>query len=301
MYQQIARNKRMSVLYAALFFTVWVGVGALVGLVAETTTGAVVAGASIAAAFALAGIVFALRSGARLVLAVAGARPADPREFAELHHVVEALAIGAGLPKPDVYVVDDASPNAFATGTGPGHAAITATTGLLAVMNREELEGVISHEMSHIKNYDVRLLLVVSTLIGMAGLLASLIWRGMWFGRGARRDQAGLVILAAGLLLGLVAVVFGPLMRLALSRRREELADVSGVELTRNPAGLISALEILQRNDQPLAKVNHATAAMCIDDPLQHHAGWFHRLFDTHPPISERIAVLQRIATGQLT
>jgi heat shock protein HtpX len=300
-YQQIARNKRMSVLYAALFFTVWVGVGALVGLVAETTTGAVVAGASIAAAFALAGIVFALRSGARLVLAVAGARPADPREFAELHHVVEALAIGAGLPKPDVYVVDDASPNAFATGTGPGHAAITATTGLLAVMNREELEGVISHEMSHIKNYDVRLLLVVSTLIGMAGLLASLIWRGMWFGRGARRDQAGLVILAAGLLLGLVAVVFGPLMRLALSRRREELADVSGVELTRNPAGLISALEILQRNDQPLAKVNHATAAMCIDDPLQHHAGWFHRLFDTHPPISERIAVLQRIATGQLT
>lgn len=301
MYQQIAHNKRMSVLYAALFFAVWVGVGALVGLVAQTTTGAVVTGASIAAAFALAGIVFALRSGARLVLAVSGARPADPGEFPELHHVVEALAIGAGLPKPDVYVVDDAALNAFATGTGPGHAAITATTGLLAVMNREELEGVISHEMSHIKNYDVRLLLIVSTLIGMAGLLASLIWRGMWFGRGARRDQAGLVILAAGLLLGLVAVVFGPLMRLALSRRREELADVSGVELTRNPAGLISALEILQRDDQPLAKVNHATAAMCIDDPLQHHAGWMHRLFDTHPPISERIAVLQRIATGQLT
>ena len=156
------------------------------------------------------------------------------------------------------------------------------------MMNREELEGVIGHEMSHIKNYDVRLLLIVSTLIGMAGLLASLLWRSAFFMRPRGRDsgQVTVLVLAAGVLLGVVALVFGPLIRLALSRRREELADVSGVELTRNPAGLISALQKLAANDQPFAKFNHATAAMCIDDPLQHHEGWFHHLFDTHPPIA---------------
>jgi heat shock protein HtpX len=198
-------------------------------------------------------------------------------------------------------VIDDASPNAFATGTSPKHASITATTGLLAIMNREELEGVIGHEMSHIKNYDVRLLLIVSTLIGMAGLLASLIWRSALFMRGGRGRQGGqlmLIVFAAGLLMGIVALIFGPVVRLALSRRRESLADVSGVELTRNPVGLISALKKLQSNDEPFAKFNHATAAMCIDDPLQHHEKWFHHLFDTHPPIAERIATLEKISIG---
>jgi heat shock protein HtpX len=168
-------------------------------------------------------------------------------------------------------------------------------------MNREELEGVIGHEMSHIKNYDVRLLLIVSTLIGMAGLLASVVWRSAFFMRPRGRDsgQVMLIVFGAGLLLGVVALIFGPLVRLALSRRREELADVSGVELTRNPAGLISALRKLESNDKPFAKFNHATAAMCIDDPLQHHEAWFHRMFDTHPPISERIKVLEDIAQGQ--
>jgi heat shock protein HtpX len=127
------------------------------------------------------------------------------------------------------------------------------------------------------------------------------VWRSAFFMRPRGRDsgQFMIVVFVAGLLLGLVAMIFGPLTRLALSRRREELADVSGVELTRNPAGLISALRKLEQNDQPLKKVNHATAAMCIDDPLQHHESWFHRLFDTHPPISERIAVLERIARGE--
>src|SRR5581483_2185774 len=159
-----------------------------------------------------------------------------------LHHVVEALAIGEGIPKPAVYVIDDPSPNAFATGISPDRAAISVTTGLLGLMNREELEGVVGHEMSHIKNYDVRLLLIVSTLIGMAGLLASLVWRSAFFMRPRGRDsgQIATVVLLAGLLLGLVAMIFGPLVRLALSRRREELADVSSAELTRNPAGLIS-------------------------------------------------------------
>jgi heat shock protein HtpX len=312
MYQQIARNKRRAVIYMVLFFAVWVGIGAVVGLILASVsqpstsggsprTGDVVAGMVIAGLLALVGIVFSLRSGTRLVLSVSGAHPADPQQYAQLHHVVEALAIGDGMPKPAVYVIDDPSPNAFATGTSPDRAAITATTGLLAIMNREELEGVIGHEMSHIKNYDVRLLLIVSTLIGMAGLLASVVWRSAFFvrGRGRNSGQIMLVVFASGLLLGVVALIFGPLVRLALSRRREELADVSSVELTRNPAGLISALHKLEQNDKPFAKFNHATAAMCIDDPLQHHEAWYHHLFDTHPPISERIAILEGIAQGQ--
>jgi heat shock protein HtpX len=312
MYEQIASNKRRSVVYVVLFFAVWLGIGTLVGwLVAAITrspsgapssgTADIVVGMLIAGGLALCGIWFALRAGDRLVLAVSGAHPADPIRYARLHNIVEALAIGEGIPKPAVYVIDDPSPNAFATGTSPSRAAISATTGLLDIMNREELEGVIGHEMSHIKNYDVRLLLIVSTLIGLAGLLASFVWRSAFFMRPRGRDsgQVMIVVYAAGLLLGAVAVVFGPLIRLALSRRREELADVSCVELTRNPAGLISALRKLEQNDQPLRKFNHATAPMCIDDPLQHHENWFHRLFDTHPPISERIAVLERIARGE--
>jgi len=170
-------------------------------------------------------------------------------------------------------------------------------------MNREDLEGVIAHEMSHIKNYDVRLLLIVSTLIGMAGLLAGLVWRSAFFagGRGRRGGQAVIVVFAAGALLGLVSAIVGPLVRLALSRSRESLADVSGVELTRNPIGLIHALQKLQANDQPLARLNQATAAMCIDDPLRHHQGRIHRLFDTHPPLADRIAVLEGILLGQTT
>ena len=315
MYKQIASNKRRSVIYVLLFFVIWVGIGGLLGLLVaglsssssgsgSTAAGAdVLTGMVIAGIFALLGILVSVRFGTRLVLSVSGAQPADPNRYAALHNIVEALAIGDGIPKPDVYVIDDPSPNAFATGMSPNHAAVTATTGLLAIMNREELEGVIGHEMSHIKNYDVRLLLIVSTLIGMAGLLASLIWRSAFFmrTRGRNSGQIMIVVLLAGLLLGLVALVFGPLIRLALSRRREELADVSGVELTRNPAGLISALRKLEQNDQPFARFNHATAAMCIDDPLQHHESWMHRLFDTHPPISERIAVLERIMQGQST
>jgi heat shock protein HtpX len=153
--------------------------------------------------------------------------------------------------------------------------------------------------MSHIKNHDIRLLLVVGTMIGMAALLASILWRSALFSGGGRNNQLGLILVAAGSLLAVVGFIFGPLMRLALSRRREALADVSGVELTRNPAGLLSALRKLQQNDKPFKKMNHATAAMCIDDPLQHHETWIHRLYDTHPPIEDRIAALEKIASGR--
>jgi heat shock protein HtpX len=250
-------------------------------------------------------IVYSLTSWAALVLRASGAVPADPAKYPHVYNLVESLAIGEGLPKPAVYVIEDSSPNAFATGVSPNKAAVTFTTGLLAILNREELEGVTSHEMSHIKNHDIRLLLVVSTLIGIAALLASIVWRGAFFAGGGGDDegenQLAIVIFGAGILLGVVGFIFGPLARLALSRRRESLADVSGVELTRNPAGLISALKKLQQNDKPFRKMNHATAAMCIDDPLQHHERWYHRLYDTHPPIAQRIADLEKISVGQLT
>ncbi len=312
MYHEIASNKRRAVLYIGVFFVVWVGIGALLGLLyaslihvptgtprpwgASVATGMVIFGI-----LAVIGILVSIYSGASIVLSVSGAHPADPQQYANLHNLVEALAIGEGIPKPAVYVIDDPSPNAFATGTSPKKAAITATTGLLAIMNREELEGVIGHEMSHIKNYDVRLLLIVGTLIGMAGLVASVIWRSAFFmGRGSRTSgYVMIVVFAAAALLTIVAVIVGPIIRLALSRRREELADVSGVELTRNPAGLISALKKLQQNDKPFRYFNHATAAMCIDDPLQHHESWFHHLFDTHPPLEQRIAILENISQGK--
>jgi heat shock protein HtpX len=296
-YEQIARNKRRAVLYSGLFFLLWVAAGAALGWVIGVSSATPDSGDVVA------GIVFTVSSGDKLVLSVSGAKPADPQVHAQLHNIVEALAIGDGLPKPRVYVINDPSPNAFATGISPNRAAITATTGLLDTMNREELEGVLGHEMSHIKNYDVRLLLIVATLLGMAALLASLIWRVAIYTRprGRNGGQVVLILMAAGIVLGVVAFVVGPLIRLALSRDRESLADASSVELTRNPAGLISALRKLQANDKPFAKFNHATASMCIDDPLQHHESRWHRLYDTHPPLEQRIAVLEAIAAGQTT
>jgi heat shock protein HtpX len=309
MYEEIARNKRRAVGYIIAFAVLWLGVGALIGWIAAYTLGRrsgtpapvasdVLTGLLLAAALAALAVAFTLRSGARLVLSIAGAQVADPQTYSQLCNLIQALALGDGLPMPAVYVIEDPSPNAFATGVSPAHAALTVTTGLLAVMDREQLEGVLGHELSHIKNYDTRLLLIVTLLLGMAGLAASVVWRSALFSRGRGRDAQQLMILIAGALLAVVGFVVGPIIRLALSRRRESLADASSVELTRNPAGLIRALRTLQSNDVPLKKVNHATAAMCIDDPLQHHEGRLHRLFDSHPPIADRIATLERTAQG---
>jgi heat shock protein HtpX len=299
----------------------WLAIGAALGLLFRAITAPsvndvaaaqptnpswdpVLVGLVIGALFATAGIVFSLTAGARLVLRTSGAERADPAKYQQINDLVGALAIGEGIPTPAVYVIDDPSPNAFATGVRPDKAAITFTSGLLGIMNREELEGVISHEMSHIKNHDIRLLLVVGTLIGLAAFLASILWRvAFWSSLGDDDSNGGIGILAvlaaAAALLTLLGFFFGPLIRLALSRRRESLADASGVELTRNPAGLLGALKKLQANDKPFKKMNHTTAAMCIDDPLRHHESWYHRLYDTHPPIEERIAALEQLAVGQ--
>ena len=296
MYHQIARNKRNSIIVVIGFLLVWIGAGLIIGALASGQGGAV-AGAIVLGLLGVAAALYAYYFGSATVLSAMGAREADPRQYQQLHNIVQALAIGDGLPLPKVYVIDDLSPNAFATGRDPNHAAVTVTTGLLQMMNREELEGVLAHEMSHIKNFDVRLLLVVTTMIGLAALVASAFWNSV--GRMRLRGNGALVILAIGLLFTLIAFIVGPIMQLALSRQRESLADVSGVELTRNPTGLISALQKIAQNDKPPERFNHAVAAMMIDNPEEHHGRFFSKLFDTHPPIAERIAALQRIASVQ--
>ena len=300
MYHQISRNKRNSVIVIIGFLLVWLVVGLIVGWLAYGNGGAI-AGAIALTLMGVGAALYAYYLGSATVLSAMGAREADPHQFQQLHNIVQALAIGDGLPLPKVYVIDDASPNAFATGRDPNHAAVTVTTGLLQMMNREELEGVLAHEMSHIKNFDVRLLLVVVTMIGMAALIASVFWHSVGRMRfsGRNSGQAALVIFAIGILFSLVAFIVGPIMQFALSRQRESLADVSGVELTRNPTGLISALQKIAQNDKPPQRFNHAVAAMMIDNPEEHHGSFFSRLFDTHPPIAERIAELQRIASVQ--
>src|SRR5205809_2688027 len=240
MYHQIARNKRNSVIVIIGFLAVWLVAGLIIGALASGQGGAV-AGAIVLGVLGVAAALYAYYYGAAPGLSAMGAQPADPRQYQQLYNIVQALAIGDGLPLPKVYVINDQSPNAFATGRDPNHAAVTVTTGLLQMMNREELEGVLAHEMSHIKNFDVRLLLVVATMIGMAALIASAFWNGV--GRMRLRGNGAIVVLAIGILFTLIAFLVGALMQLALSRQRESLADVSGVELTRNPTGLISALQ----------------------------------------------------------
>jgi heat shock protein HtpX len=300
MYHQISRNKRNSVIVIIGFLLVWLVVGLIVGWLAYGNGGAI-AGAIVLTLLGVGAALYAYYLGSATVLSAMGAREADPHQYQQLHNIVQALAIGDGLPLPKVYVIEDPSPNAFATGRDPNHAAVTVTTGLLQMMDREELEGVLAHEMSHIKNFDVRLLLVVVTMIGMAALIASVFWHSVGRMRfsGRNSGQAALVIFAIGILFSLVAFIVGPIMQFALSRQRESLADVSGVELTRNPTGLISALQKIAQNDKPPQRFNHAVAAMMIDNPEEHHGSFFSKLFDTHPPIAERIAALQRIASVQ--
>jgi len=299
MYHQIARNKRNSIIVVSLFLIVWILAGFVIGLFAGSTSDAII-GAVILGLLGVGAALFSYYYGASTVLSAAGAREADPRLYQQLYNIVQTLAIGDGLPVPKVYIIDDPSPNAFATGRDPQHAAVTVTTGLLQMMDREELMGVIAHEMSHVKNFDVRLLLVVTTMIGLAAIISSVIWNGALRFR-SRDARAVLIVVAIGIVFTLIAFILGPIMQMALSRQRESLADVSGVELTRNPVGLISALKKIAANDRPMERFNHATAAMCIDNPKEHHGSFFNHLFDTHPPIEERIAALEKIASVQQT
>ncbi len=238
-----------------------------------------------------------------IVLSMNRAREADPHQFKELHNIVENLAMTAGIPKPRIYIIEDASPNAFATGRDPKHAAIAVTTGLLERLNRTELEGVIAHELSHVKNYDTLLQTVVVILVGFVMIVSDIFLRSMWFGGGRRSNndnEGGNPII---MLIGIVFIVLSPiistLIQLAISRKREFLADASGALLTRYPEGLASALEKISAS-QPLKQAKSATAHLFFVNPFKADAPvqktpWLAKLFMTHPPIEERIKALREM------
>ena len=238
----------------------------------------------------------------KIVLAISGAREADRKREFDFYTVAENFAIATGLPKPKLYVIEDTAPNAFATGRDPEHAVVCATTGLLQKLTRTELEGVIAHEMSHIRNYDIRLMTIVSVLVGTIALLADWFFRIGWHARGGRdRDRGGMgeVILILGVIFAILSPIIAQLIRLAISRRREFTADAGSVTITRQPSGLISALEKISADHEPLEAANKATAHLYIANPFKDKVGgavgWFSGLFNTHPPIEERIKLLQQM------
>ncbi|MEX2292167.1 MAG: M48 family metallopeptidase [Acidimicrobiales bacterium] len=303
MYDQVAQNKRRSILLIVAFVLLVVAVGAALNLVIQGGPALMV----LAVVFAGGSAALSYWKSDAIALAVSRARPASEEEFPRLHNLVEGLCIAGGLPKPRIYVVDDPSPNAFATGRNPKHAAIVVTTGLLERMNRVELEGVVAHELSHIKNYDILVSTLAVTMVGVVAIAADMGVRFLWFGMGRSRnndrDSGGgpLAILA---LLGLVFLVLSPLiarlMQATVSRKRETLADLSGIELTRYPPGLISALEKLRDDYTVVGSTSHATAHLWIEQPqaVNESQGRFarlNRMFDTHPPLEERIALLREM------
>jgi heat shock protein HtpX len=239
----------------------------------------------------------------KIVLTISRARPADRKRDFELYTVTENLSMAAGLPKPKLYVIDDTAPNAFATGRDPKHAVICATTGLLDKLNRTELEGVIAHELTHVKNYDVRLMSVVAVLVGTVALLADWFLRMSYFGRGRRDDreegQLGTIFVLLGFIFALLSPIISTLIQLAISRRREFAADAGSVAITRQPNGLIQALEKISSDTDPLEAANKATAHLYIVNPfkgkVQGAVGMFASLFNTHPPIKDRIRALQKM------
>ncbi len=235
--------------------------------------------------------------GDKLVLAMSRARPADRSRDFDFFTVAENVAIAAGVPKPKLYVIDDTAMNAFATGRDPEHAIVVATSGILSGLERRELEGVIAHELSHIKNFDTRLMAVVAVLVGTIVFLSDMFMRSMWWGgrRRSRDSQGGDILLLVGIVLAILTPVFAMLMQFAVSRRREFLADASAANLTRYPDGLARALAKLSQDKEVLEAATNATAHLYITNPFkgkQFHA-WFANMFNTHPPIAERIKRLQ--------
>jgi heat shock protein HtpX len=301
MYEQIASNKRKSLALVASFVLVVVAVGwALSKLVGFGIAGTIAA-LIIAAVMSVGSYWFS----DKIALRVSRAVPADPTEFARLHNLVEGLCIAGGLPKPAVYVIDDPAPNAFATGRNPSHAALAVTTGLLTMMNRVELEGVVAHELSHIRNYDVLVSTIAVTMLGAITIIADLAIRMTWWNGGRTRrdgdhDNGNNPLAIVGFALLILAPIVGRLFQFALSRRREALADVSAVQMTRYPPGLISALEKLDADCTVTHSASRATAHMWIEAPVARNEGEgrlskFSRMFDTHPPLQERIALLQEL------
>lgn len=296
LYQQISQNKQRTVVLLVVFFALLALIGASAGyLLVDNYVIGVTLALIIGAIYAVS-MIF---QSTTLVMSMNSAREISESEAPDFYHIVEDMAMVAQIPMPRVFIIEDPSLNAFATGSSPKNAAVAATTGLLQVMNREELEGVIGHEVSHIRNYDIRISTIAVALASVVTLISSIGGRALWYGGGSRKrsnnNDGGLGIIL--LLLSLLSLVLAPLVaslvQLAISRQREYLADASSVELTRNPQGMIRALEKLKQSQPVKYPVDDASAALYINEPRK--KGSFSSLFSTHPPIEERIERLQHM------
>ena len=307
-FREVDRNRRNSWLLVGVVIVVLGVLGGVIGY----ATGYGWAGVVIAVVVAVVMSIGSYFGGDGLVLASSGAQEVSvanpPDQYKQLVNVVTEMSLAGGVPMPKVYVIDDTAPNAFATGRDPQHASIAATTGLLEKMDREELQGVIGHEMSHVRNLDIRFALLVGVLVGSIALISDWFLRyTFWFG-GGRRDRdsdrgggGGLaaILFIVAIVLAVVAPLIGRFVQLAVSRSREELADVSSVDLTRNPVGLARALRMISDDPEVLEVANRATQHLYIVNPIKSFEQRSKSMFDTHPPIGERIRILERIA-GQM-
>lgn len=291
MYSQIAANKRKTFLIMSLFIIILAAIGYAYGLYIGNLKSVYIIG-SVALVYAL--ISYFISS--KVALAVNGAKQIEKKDNPRLYRTVENLSITAGLPMPKVYIINDPAPNAFATGRDPQHASVAATSGLLDIMNDTELEAVIGHEMSHIQNYDIRVMMIVFACVSIIGLLSDFLLRIMWFGGSDdREDNNNPIGLILALVLAILAPIVATLVQLAVSRRRELLADASGALLTHYPQGLIAALKKIEKAGSATRRQSSSTAHLYFANPLKGKS--IARFFSTHPPIEERIAALQKMET----
>lgn len=289
LYTNISSNKRRTAILLGVFLLVVIALGWIFARVYDSPL-ILVAAVAISIVQAL----LSYYSGDKIALSVSGAREIEKRDNLELWRIVENLTITAGLPMPHVYIIDDPSPNAFATGRDPHHASLAVTTGLLEMMEKPELEGVIAHELSHIGNYDIRLMMVVVVLVGVIAIVSDIFLRIRFFGFGDDDDNngGGGLWLLIGIVAALLAPLIATLVQLAISRRREFLADSSGAMLTRYPEGLASALRKIGSYGRPMRRVSSATSHLFISNPMGRTKASLSNLFSTHPPIEVRIKAL---------
>jgi heat shock protein HtpX len=299
MYELIAANKRNSWMLAVIMLALLCALGFFIG----QAWGAWQIGVAVALIIALVMALTSFFGGASIVMGVSGAREIEKRDNPQLFNVVEEMAIAGGLPMPRVFVINDSAPNAFATGRDPQHAMVAVTTGLLDKLNRSELQGVIAHEMSHIRNYDIVFAMMMAVMVGVIALLCDFFLRSTFYGVGRRSSRrskgggGGFVVLIA-LLLAILAPLVSKLIQLAVSRQREYLADASAVELTRDNEGLASALEKISGDKEVLEVANRATQHLYIVNPIKPFENRAKALFSTHPPIKERVARIRSIVPG---
>lgn len=291
-YSQIVSNRRQTILIFVLFIFIFSGFFYLLGQYYQSPNQYLVMGLVISLVSSVGSYFYS----DKIVLATTGAKPATKNEYFDLYTVTENLSIGAGLPMPKLYVIDDPAPNAFATGRDPKHAAVAATTGLLQMLDRAELEGVIAHELSHVKNYDILVATVVAVLVGTIALVTDWIMRSFWWGRGdSENRKANPLMFVLFILVLIITPIVATLIQLAISRQREYLADASGALVTRYPEGLARALEKIAGYPRPMQKATTSTAHLFISNPFKKSGdrSLMASLFSTHPPAEERIRILR--------